>query len=347
MSDKTFSLAEIAKWVNGAVRGDATVKIDSVCGIAEARPGQITWLAHEKYARDLARSQASAVLVPETYGPTPMPAVLVRNPEIAIIHVLERFAPPVPRPAPGVHPRAVVDDRAQLGANVAIGPGAVVSAGATIGDNTVLHGNVFIGEDTVIGSDCEIWPGVVIRERCIIGNRDIIHPNTTVGADGFGYQYTEGRHVKIPQIGTVTIEDDVEIGANCAIDRAKFGTTRVGRGTKIDNLVQVAHNVQIGPGCLLVAQCGIAGSARLGRGVVLGGKVGVRDHIVLNDGVQSAACACISKDVPAGTTVIGMPAVEQEQWLRERGNIRRLHSLYEQVKVLTKRVEQLEATADH
>jgi UDP-3-O-[3-hydroxymyristoyl] glucosamine N-acyltransferase len=188
---------------------------------------------------------------------------------------------------------------------------------------------------------------VVVRERCTIGQRVIIHPNTTVGSDGFGYQFVQGKHVKIPQIGTVTIEDDVEIGANCAIDRAKFGTTRIGRGTKIDNLVQVAHNVQIGPGCVLVAQCGIGGSARLGQGVVLGGKVGVRDHIVVNDGAKSAACACLSKDVPAGATVFGIPAVEQEQWLRERARVRRLPSLFEQVDALIKRVEQLEATADH
>jgi UDP-3-O-[3-hydroxymyristoyl] glucosamine N-acyltransferase len=192
-----------------------------------------------------------------------------------------------------------------------------------------------------------MWPGVVIRERCTIGNGVVIHPNTTIGADGFGYQYIDGRHVKIPQIGTVIIEDDVEIGANCAIDRAKFGVTRIGQGSKIDNLVQVAHNVQVGPGCLIVAQCGIAGSARLGKGVVLGGKVGVRDHITLHDGTQVAACACISKDVPAGTTVIGTPAAPHDIWAREQAKIRRLPSLFEQVEALTKRVEQLESTADH
>jgi UDP-3-O-[3-hydroxymyristoyl] glucosamine N-acyltransferase len=344
---KTFTLAEIAKWVGGAVRGDAAVKIAGVSGVSEAGPGEITWLTHEKYARGLAQSKAAAVVVPENYGATPMPAVLVRNPSVAIITILERFAPPPARPAVGVHPSAILGERVRLGQNVAIGPGAVVSAGASIGDSTVLHANVFVGQDTCVGADCEFWPGVVVRERCTIGSRVIIHPNTTIGADGFGYQFVEGRHVKIPQIGTVTIEDDVEIGANSAIDRAKFGTTRIGEGTKIDNLVQVAHNVQIGPGCLLVAQCGIAGSARLGKGVVLGGKVGVRDHVSLNDGMQSAACACISKDVPAGATVIGSPAMEQEQFLRERAKVRRLPSLFEQVEALVKRVEQLEASADH
>jgi len=347
MTDKSYSLAEVAKWVNGAVRGDAGVRIGGVSGVEEAQAGQITWLTHDKYARKLAQSKAAAVLVPDSYGPTPMPAVLVARPDLAIITILEHFAPPVPRPARGVHPAAVVHERARLGQNVAVGPGVVISADAVVGDDTVLHANVFVGEATSIGAGCEFWPGVVIRERCTLGNRVIVHPNTTIGSDGFGYQFDQGRHRKIPQIGTVIVEDDVEIGANCAIDRAKFGATRVGRGTKIDNLVQVAHNVQIGPGCVLVAQCGIAGSSRLGQGVVLGGKVGVRDHIVINDRAQAAACACLSKDVPAGMTVIGSPAVEQEQWLREHGKLRRLPSLFQQFEALVKRVEQLEASADH
>ncbi len=344
---RTFTLAEIAKWVGGAVRGDAGRRIGSICGVAEAGPDQITWLSHEKYARGLASSRAGAVVVPEDYGPTPMAAILVRQPQLAMVTILEKFAPPVPRPAPGVHPTAVVADGVKLGERVAVGPGAVIGSGVTLGAGTVLHANVYVGQDTSVGEDCEFWPCVVIRERCTIGNRVIIHPNTTIGADGFGYQYAEGRHVKIPQIGTVVIEDDVEIGANCAIDRAKFGSTRLGTGTKIDNLVQVAHNVQVGPGCVIVAQAGIAGSTRLGKGVVLGGKVGVRDHVTLNDGVQAAACCCISKDVPAGTTVIGIPAAPHEVWAREQAKIRRLPSLFEQVEALTKRVEQLESSADH
>jgi UDP-3-O-[3-hydroxymyristoyl] glucosamine N-acyltransferase len=343
---QTFSLAEIAKWVGGAVRGDAATRISGVGGVEDAVSGQITWLTHEKYARALAHSKASAVVVADSHGPTPMPAVLVRTPALAIVTILERFAPAVPRPS-GVHPTAVVADDARLGEGVAVGPYAVIGRGVTLGNDTVVHAHVFIGDGTAVGASCELWPGVIVRERCRLGDRVIIHPHTTIGADGFGYQYAEGRHLKIPQIGTVVIEDDVEIGANSTIDRAKFGTTLIGRGSKIDNLVQVAHNVQIGPGCLLVAQCGIAGSTRLGKGVVLGGKVGVRDHVVLHDGVQSAACACISKDIPAGTTVIGSPAIDHEQWVREYGKIRRLPSLFEQFEALRKRVEQLEAAADH
>lgn len=343
---KSYTLSEIAKWVGGAVRGDASTRISGVAGVEEAGPGQITWLAEERYAGKLRGSKAGAAVIPEHFGETPMPAILVSDPSPAIARILGKFAPPVPRPAVGVHPSSYVSPSVTLGREAAIGPYCVISDGARIGDRTVVHAHVFVGQDVTIGSDCELWPGVVIRERCMLGHRVIIHPNTTVGADGFGYQFLEGRHQKIPQIGTVEIEDDVEIGANCAVDRAKFGATRIGRGTKIDNLVQVAHNVQIGPNCIIVAQCGIAGSARLGQGVVLGGQVGVKDHAVLHDGAQAAACAAISKDVPAGSRVIGQPAIPYEQFVRERGSVRRLPQMAEQLQKLLERVERLEATAD-
>lgn len=343
---KSHTLAEIAKWMGGAVRGDSSQRINGVSGIEEAGPTDITWIAHERYAGKLAASKAGAVLVPETYGETRMPAVLVSDPSRAIITVLNHFAPAASRPPQGVHPSATVSPSAKLSRDVAIGPYVTIGSGARIGDGCVLHANVFVGEDVALGKGCELWPGVVIREGCQLGDRITIHPNATIGADGFGYQFFDGRHNKIPQIGIVVIEDDVEIGANSTIDRAKFGATRIGRGTKIDNLVQVAHNVQIGPNCMIVAQCGIAGSARLGQGVVLGGQVGVRDHAVLHDGAQSAACACISKDVPAGTTVIGTPAQEQEQWIRERGKLRRLARLADELQGLIQRVERLEASAN-
>lgn len=346
MASHGYTLGEIAKWVGGAVRGDAARRVTGVSGIADADESQITWLAHERYAAQLQASRAAAAVVPESFGATPMPAILVRDPSVAIIAILERFAPPVTRPAKGVHPTACVAGSAKLGADAAVGPQVVIEDGAAIGDRTVLHAGVYIGAGTSLGADCELWPGVVIRERCSVGNRVVIHPNTTVGSDGFGYQFIDGRHVKIPQIGGVLIEDDVEIGANCAIDRAKFGMTRVGRGTKIDNLVQVAHNVQIGPACLIVAQCGIAGSTRLGTGVVLGGKVGVRDHVVLGDGAQVAACACIPNDVPAGARLIGTPAIDANQFKREQARLRRLPDMAEQLKELIKRVERLEAATD-
>jgi len=342
----SFTLAQIASWIDGTVRGPDETRITGVAGIEEAGPDQITWLADESYRARLADSRAGAVVVPAGYGPTPMPAILCRRPAAAIITILEHFAPPVPTPPTGVHPTACVADSARLGRDVAVGPCAVIGEGVVIGDRTVLDAHVFVGDHTTIGADCRLWPGVVIRERCRIGDRVVIHPNTTIGADGFGYEFLDGRHVKIPQVGTVVIEADVEIGAGCTVDRAKFGATRIGAGAKIDNLVQVAHNVQIGPGCIIVAQCGIAGSTRLGRGVVLGGKVGIKDHVVLGDGVQAGACSCISKDVPAGARVFGIPAVEQDRWIRERAKLRRLPQMAEQLQKLIRRVDRLEHAAD-
>ncbi len=343
----SFTLAQVAAWVDGTVRGSADTRIAGVSGIEDAGPDEITWLADASYFPRLSKSRAGAVLVPSDCGPTPMSAILCKRPSVAVIAVFERFAPPVPSPPPGVHPTACVAESARLGKDVAVGPHVVIGERAIIGERTILDANVFVGDDTTIGADCRLWPGVVVRERCELGDRVILHANTTIGADGFGYEFVDGRHVKIPQIGTVIIEADVEIGSGCSVDRAKFGATRIGAGTKIDNLVQVAHNVRIGPGCILISQCGIAGSARLGRGVVLGGKVGIGDHVELGNGVQVAACSCVSKNFPAGTRAVGLPAVDHETWIRERSKIRRLPQMAEQLKDLTRRVDRLESTADH
>jgi len=343
----SYSLAEIAQWVGGVVRGDAGTDISGVSGIAEADKTQITWVSQEKYARQLDASRAGAVVVPETFGATAMPAILCPDPARAIATILERFAPPVPRPPAGVHPTAVVAESAQLGEAAAVGPHVVIGERARIGDRTVLHANVFVGQDTRIGQDCELWPSVVVRERCELGDRVIIHPNSTIGADGYGYEFRDGHHAKIPQIGMVEIGDDVEIGANTAVDRAKFGATRIGAGTKIDNLVQVAHNVQIGPHCLIVGQTGVAGSARLGRGVMMSGKVAIGDHVTLGDGAMVAGYTAVLKDVPAGQTVRGIPAVELNQFMREQVYVRRLPGLAKQLKDLTRRIEQLESSADN
>ncbi|NLX12559.1 MAG: UDP-3-O-(3-hydroxymyristoyl)glucosamine N-acyltransferase [Phycisphaerales bacterium] len=344
---KSYTLAEIAKWVGGVVRGDAGRRITGVSCIAEASPTEITWLAHDKYIPELRSSRAAAVVVHERFGETPMPAILVADPELAMTGVLDHFAEPVPRPPMGVHPTACVAATASLGPRVAVGPYAVIGENVRIGEQSVIHAHVVIGEQATIGRTCELWPGVVVRERCRLGDRVIVHANTTIGADGFGYRFTGTAHAKVPQIGIVEIGDDVEIGANCCIDRAKFGSTRVGSGTKIDNLVQIAHNVRIGESCLIVAQCGIAGSTHLGRGVVLGGQVGVRDHVHLHDGVQAAACCCISKDVPARTVVNGIPAIDNRQYLREQATVRKLPQMADQIKDLIKRIEQLESTTDH
>ncbi len=343
---KSFLLSELAKEVGGSIRGDAGTRISGVNSISQAGPEDLTWLAAAKYGDALNVSRAGAVVVSKRYGETPMPALLVEDPEQAFAQLLARFADEVPRPETGIHPTAIIAQDAQIDAGVAVGPYTIIGKRARVGRGTVIHGSVHLGDDVRLGADCELWPGVMIRERCTLGERVIVHGNTVIGADGFGYLFRDGRHVKIPQIGTVEIGDDVEIGAGCCIDRAKFGATRIGAGTKIDNQVQVAHNVQIGPNCILVAQVGIAGSAQLGAGVVLAGKVGIHDNVSLGEGSLVAACACVSKDVRDGAKVIGIPAQDMDQWVRERAKVKQLPRMADQLKELIRRIERLEASAD-
>jgi len=338
-----YTIAELAERIGGRVRGDASGQIVGIGAIQTAQPDEVTWLTSEKYASALPSCRAGAILVPESFGPTPMSAILCRHMDAAVAAVLELFAPPPARPPRGVHVSAIVDPTARIGMDVAIGPHVVVGARASIGDRTVVHAGISVGDDVRIGADCVLWPGVVVRERCVLGARVIVHPNAVIGADGFGYYQRDGRHCKITHGGHVEVGDDVEIGAGTCIDRAKFGATIIGAGTKIDNLVQIAHNVEIGAHCLVIAQVGIAGSARLGQYVVLGGHVGLRDHISLGDGSMVAACSCVSRDLPAGTVVSGIPAIENRRYLREQASVRRLPELAAQVRDLLKRVEKLEA----
>lgn len=343
----SFTLAELARSVDGRVRGDANVRVEGVATIADAGPRDLTWMSDARFAARLADSQAGAVVTKPELDPTSIPAIVVDDPDRAIAGILGRFAPPPAHPPPGVHETAVVDPTAQLGEGVAVGPHVTIGEDAVIGDRTILHAHVVIGMSCEIGEECVFWPGVVVRERCHLGDRVVCHPNATIGADGFGYYFTGARHEKIPQIGTVVIESDVEIGAGSCIDRAKCGVTRIGQGVKIDNLVQIAHNVTIGPHSILVAQVGVAGSARLGSGVIMGGKVGVRDHVVIGNRAQAAACCCISKDVPAGSVVNGIPAIDNRQYLREQAQVRRLPESMSLLKDLVRRVEQLEAAANN
>jgi len=353
-SIRSYSLLEIAEAVGGRVVGDAGTVITGVNSVDQAGPGQITWISDERFARRAASSRAGAFLTRPEWLPEGRSGVVVDRPEVAIIRVLEMFAEPPERPAAGVHPTAVVAESARLGEGVCVGPNAVISDEVEIGDGTVIHAGVFIGRGVRIGTGCVLWPNVVVRERCIIGDRVVIHPNATIGADGFGYQFVDGKHLKIPQIGNVVIEDDVEIGAGACIDRAKFGSTVIGAGAKIDNLVQVGHNVKVGRGCILVAQVGIGGSAEVGPYSVLGGKAGIRDHVRLGSQVRVAACCCVPSDLSDGVEVAGVPAVEARQWKRQQAALHRLPRLLEQMRALAgqvadlaKRVARLESAGDH
>ncbi len=265
----------------------------------------------------------------------------VTDPDVAVCEVLEYLAPPPDRVPPGVHPTAIVSPDAVV-EGTAIGAHAYVGPGTTVGAGTQIYPGVYVGARTTIGHDCVLWPNVVVRERVTIGDRVVIHPNVTIGADGFGYLQRDGRHRKIPQIGAVVIENDVEIGANSAIDRARSGVTRIGRGTKIDNLVQIGHNVDIGEDCIIIAQCGIAGSVSLRRNVILGGQVGIIDHLRIGNGAQIAAKSMATSDIPDGRVVRGIPATDNRRFLREQASVRKFPGWVERLRTLTRRVQRLE-----
>jgi len=336
LSDVAALLGCPAPGVDRAITGMAT--------LAEAGADDLSFLGADAYLSEFAQTKAAAVIV---HKRVKLPAAnartvfIVEDADLAVAKVLERLAPPVPRPPTGVDAAARIAPTATLGAGVAIGANVIVGERSSIGAGCVIHAGVYIGEDVLIGESCEIFPNVVIRERITIGDRVIIHAGSVLGTDGFGYRWDGSKHAKIPQIGTVIVEDDVEIGSCVCIDRAKFSSTRVGRGTKIDNLVQIGHNVQIGPHCIIVGQAGLAGSVRLGAGVVLGGQTAVRDHLSIGDGAMAAACSAIADDVEPKAIVSGMPALPHRQSLREQAALRRLPDLVVQVRKLEDQMRKL------
>ena len=340
------SVRDIAAVVGGVVSGDAGQMISGISSLTEAKAGDISFLANPKYAPYLADTKASAVLVSSEHqlpGRTsPLAQIVVASPDHAFARVVEHFGPKAVPPPAGIHPTAIIGDAVKLGANLAIGAYVVIGDGASVGDGSVIYPHVVVGAEAVIGEHCLVYPMVTIRERCRLGNRVILHSGAVVGADGFGYAAVEGVHHKIPQVGIVVIEDDVEIGANSTIDRARFGRTRIGKGTKIDNLVQIAHNVEIGNHCIIVAQVGIAGSTKLGNSVTLAGQCGISGHLTIGDQATVTGQSGVSKSVPPGIVVRGSPAQEMRAAQSLEIAVRRLPGTQVLVKDLVQRVAELE-----
>lgn len=345
------TLAELADLLN--VPCPPGVEDRVVVGMSSldaAGPNELSVLTADKYVRQYKSTRAGAVLASRKirFAPRPdVPVIVVDDADAASLKVLERLAPPIPQPAPGIHPSAVIAPDAVIGEGAAIGPHVHIGARTRIGKNVRLHAGVCISEDVVLGDDCILYPHVVLRERCTLGNRVIIHANSVIGTDGFGYRWDGTRHAKIPQIGTVVIEDDVEIGSCTCIDRAKFSETRVGRGTKIDNLVQVAHNVRIGMHSIVCGQVGIAGTATIGNGVILGGATVVRDHVTIGDRVTAAGNSGIADDIESNTVISGVPAVPHRQNLREQSAIKRLPELLVEVRKLQEEIAALKKAREH
>ncbi|HEY1417350.1 MAG TPA: UDP-3-O-(3-hydroxymyristoyl)glucosamine N-acyltransferase [Myxococcaceae bacterium] len=343
------SLAELATHVGGAVEGDASVRIRGLSSLEEAGPGDLSFYGNPRYRKELETTRASAVLIPPGDPMTRAGVAWVRvgSPHLAFARLLALFHP-VDRPSPGVHPRADVHRSARVDPTATVMALAVVDAGAEVGARSVLWPGTYVGEGSRIGEDCVLQPGAVVRERCVVGNRVLLQPGVVVGSDGFGFAFDPSgpAHVKVPQIGTVRIEDDVEVGAGSCIDRATTGETVIGRGTKIDNLVQIAHNVRVGPLSILCAQVGISGSTEVGQGVVLAGQVGVVGHVHIGDGARIAAQSGVPHDVPPGATMSGYPAVEHALWLRQSAALKQLPELLRELRELRARVAALEARKD-
>lgn len=330
---RPFSLEEIAGVAGATLAGPGDLVLRGVAPLAEAGPGDLSFVAGARNAPDARDSRAGALIVPTLELAGGRPALIHPKPAVAIAKVLEHLHPERDFVG-GISDTARVADSAALGAGVSVGPGAVVEAGAVIGDRVSLGPNVFVGEGAAIGSECRVLAGAVIERGCRLGERCRIGPGAVIGADGFGYAWDGERHRRIPQVGIVVLEDDVDVGANACIDRAALTETRIGRGTKIDNLAQVGHNVTIGEHSIVCGQAGIAGSARIGRGVTIAGQVGVADRMVVGDGATVTAQAGVMRKVEAGAIVSGMPAEPHADFLRREAAADRLPELMERVRRL-------------
>ncbi len=336
------TVTELAEYLGGVVQGDGATLISGLGALETAGPEALTFLANPKYAAKVAETSAGAVLMApggERYGRT---AIEVANPYLGFAKLLTLFYTTPHEPA-GVLPAAVVSDSAVIGEGASIYPGAIIGRNVAIGARTTVYPGAVLYNDAIIGEDCTIHANAVIRERCRIGNRCIIQPGAVIGSDGFGYAPDGNGYYRIPQIGIVVLEDDVEIGANSCIDRAAIEVTRIRRGTKLDNLVQIAHNCQIGEDCMIVSQVGISGSTKIGNHVTLAGQVGVAGHLTIGDNVLVGAQSGVPSSLPANAAYSGSPTMPHREWLKSAMVVPRLPELKKTVSALEKRVAELEA----
>lgn len=336
----TVTVSQIAQWVRGRVVGDPNRAVRAARTLAAAGPDDVCFADHAKHRPEVEASAAAAYVAAEDFALPGKSAILVADPLAAFVHIFGRLNDlRPPSTPPGVHPTAVIDPTATVDPSAHVGPRVVVGPGTTVGPRCVLHAGAVVGADCVLGADSVIHPNAVLYERTRLGERVIVHANATVGADGYGYRFEGGRHVRIPQQGGVEIGDDVEIGANSCVDRGTFGPTVVGPGTKIDNLVQIGHNTRVGSHVLLCAQVGIAGSATVGDYAAMGGQAGVGDHLTVGAGAQLAGQSGAFHSVPDGAKLIGTPGVPMRDWARALVNVRKLPELFAAVKRLQEQAD--------
>ena len=330
-----ITLGELARTLDGQVVGDSSIILKNVAGIREARAGDLTFLANERYAPYVGETLASAILIREARADVAVNQLVHPDPYLAYLKAVEIFRGDPVRPPAGIHPTAVVDASARVSKDASVGPNVVVEAEAEVGSGAVLMANVYVGHRSKVGAGSYLYPNVVIREECEVGERVVLHPGVVIGADGFGY-VREGRtYHKVPQVGIVVVEDDVEIGANSCVDRATTGVTRIGAGSKLDNLIQVGHNVTMGKSVIVVAQVGISGSTEIGTGATLAGQAGVVGHIRIGENAVVGAQSGVTKSVPDNSQVWGTPA-------QPATAARKIHALTQRLPVLLDRVHRLE-----
>ena len=343
-----LTAGEIAARVGGTVEGDANAEIHALASLLEARAGDLSFLHSDRYARQLTTTKATAVLVAIDFQGESSAQTLIRvaDPNGAFALVAPLFAPPAPVRLPGIHPTAVIDPMAKIGQNVHVGPWTVIDAEAEIGDGCIIEAQVFIGRGAKIGVGGHVYPQVTVREGCVIGARCILHCGVRIGCDGYGFNPVVSpdgriRIDKIPQLGIVELGDDVEIGANTTIDRARFGRTRIGNMTKLDNLVQIGHNVQVGDCSGIIAQAGVAGSARIGSGVIVWAQAGVSGHLTVHDRAQVGPQSGVTKDVASGDYALGTPAVTKKEFAAQLLVPRTVSKMREELKALRAEIEEL------
>jgi UDP-3-O-[3-hydroxymyristoyl] glucosamine N-acyltransferase len=335
-------LAELAGRLGATLVGDGERTVVAVRPLDAAGPDDLSFLHNPKYLAQARVSGAGAILLRDADALPGRDLLVCREPYLALAQAIELLHPGEAA-APGVHPSAIVAADAMIGAEASVGPCAVVGAGSRIGERSVIGAGCVLGRRVEVGAGCLLHPRVVIEDGCRVGDRCILHAGVVVGSDGYGFATVGGVHHKVPQIGIVVLEDDVELGANVCVDRATLGETRIGRGTKVDNLVQVAHNVRVGEGCLLVAQVGISGSTTIGDHSVLAGQVGVTGHLHIGSGVVVGAKSAVMKDVPDGGFVTGIPARPHREWLKANAGLQRLDQLRERLARLEAELRRLEA----
>ena len=338
-----LTVDDIARKLNGTVQGDGSLTIKSVASLKQAEVGDLAFLSNPRYIPDMAKTRASAVLVNEDWqGESAITLIRVKSSDNAFAQVAFWLArPPIVHKA-GIHATAVIAADAKIGKDVTIGPHCVIESGAVIGDGTVLVAQCYIGHFCIVGNQCLFYPHVSLREHCKVGHRVILHNGAVIGSDGFGYVKEAGHWKKVPQVGIVVLGDDVEIGANTTIDRARFGETRIGNGTKLDNLIQVAHNVTIGEDTAMAAQVGMSGSCHIGNRVQLGGQVGVAGHIEIGDDTVVMAQSGVSKDIPPSSILLGSPAIPVREAKKLHAHSMRLPELKQKVTELEARIKLIE-----